>query len=180
MSVLMLCCCTNTKDTEQISIEDVEKSKVILFSKFIEQSEEAARFVQLFPESHYYVKTEDENLELYEISITSYFGGRFKITMIQPVVDSGSSKLKILEGLTIRIEEIIKITTLPSERFKLTHGRSWDLRSSEWSEIETIESLIKLIGVENSRPTYGFELYRSHMLDIYSGQSEGHGYDPGT
>jgi hypothetical protein len=164
----MLCGCTNAENVKQSNLEDLEERKVVLFSKYIQQSEDAAKFVQLFPESYYYVKVEDEELNLFEISMTSFFGGRFKIAIIQPEVNFSSSKLEILNKPQVRLEEIVEVTPLSSGRFKLTHGRNWDLNSSQWGEINTLKSLMKLVEIETIKPTEGFELYQNHMLDIYS------------
>ena len=164
----MLCGCSGAQSITEADMEDVEKRRMAIFSDFLKQSKGAAKFVRLFPESHYFVKVEDEELELYEISITSYFGGRFKITMIQPKLDASSIELKMTKDFRVRLEEILEIVPLPAERFKLKHGRSWNLDVSQWNEITSVESLMKLVDVDKQKPTDAFELYQNHMLNIYS------------
>lgn len=167
--MLILCGCSDATSITEADMEDAEESREILFSNFLQESKGAAKFVRLFPESYYYVKVEDEETELYEISITSYFGGRFKITMIQPEIDSSADELKMRDDYTVRLEELLEVLPLSAERFKLKHGKSWSLDPSQWEEVATFKDLMELVDVDGREPTDNFELYQNHMLNIYSG-----------
>lgn len=166
--VFMACGCNGSTRITEAEMKDAEKSRQILFSNFVKQSDGAAKFVRLFPDSHYFVKFEDKESDLYEISITSYFGGRFKITIIQPGIDSGADDLQTKEDYRVRIEELLKVVPLAAERFKLKHGMSWDLDPTQWREVTTLKGLMELMDVNEQKPVENFEFYRNHMLSIYS------------
>jgi hypothetical protein len=151
--------------------DDLSKMEIFRMNVYNEMVKrpEIVKFGALFPESHWFMEGIGSSGET-AFSLRSYALGRYDVTLVHNIKVYSNNNISIqVDDVELRISEIVQVDAIGNDRFKMIHGRMIRMSLEEWMEIDGIDNFIKSNGLVVDKPAVGFERYKNHMLNRYSG-----------